>query len=238
MRRDHRPRRSVSDGALPILFEDNDIIVIDKPAGLLTIATAKEKSQTAYFLLTDYVRNGLVRSRARVFIVHRLDRETSGVLLFAKTYESKMKLQEGWPTTEKHYLAIVHGRPAKKADTITSYLAENKAHRVYSTGNSRTGRLASTAYRVLKEAKGMTLLDVHLLTGRKNQIRVHLADIGHPVVGDKKYGDAKGPHARLALHARSILFVHPVNGQRMTLVAPTPLLFSKIMGSMMPHAAR
>ncbi len=234
MRRDCRPHRG---GGLTILYEDNDILAIDKPAGLLTIATATEKTQTAYFMLTDYVRNGSARSRARLFIVHRLDRETSGVLLFAKTFESKTKLQEGWATTEKHYLAIVQGRPTKKADTITSYLTENKAHRVYSTGNSRTGRLASTAYRVLQEGKGMTLLDVHLLTGRKNQIRVHLADIGHPVVGDKKYGDAKGPRARLALHARSLSFVHPVSGERMTLTAPTPVLFSKIMGPMMPHAA-
>ena len=235
MRRDRRPNRSVLEGGLVILYEDKDIIVIDKPAGLLTIATAKEKCQTAYFILTDYVRNGSASSRARVFIVHRLDRETSGVLLFAKTVESKLKLQETWTTTEKHYLAVVHGRPAKKTDTITSYLAEDKAHRVYSTGKSRNGRLASTAYRVLKEAKGRTLLDVHLLTGRKNQIRVHLADIGHPVVGDRKYGDAKGPHARLALHARSISFVHPVSGQRMTLEAPTPRLFSKMMGIDVTH---
>ena len=220
---------------LAILYEDEDILVIDKPAGLLSIATESEKSQTAYFLLTDYVRKA--SPRARVFIVHRLDRETSGVLLFAKTYASKMKLQEGWAATEKHYLAIVQGKPAKKADTITSYLAENKAHRVYSTGTSRKGRLASTAYRVLKEGNGMTLLDIHLLTGRKNQIRVHLADIGHPVVGDKKYGDGKGPRARLALHAWSLSFVHPVSGERMTLVAPTPMLFSKIMRGPMPESA-
>jgi RluA family pseudouridine synthase len=228
MRRERRPNRNVLEGGLVILYEDKDILVVDKPAGLLTIATAREKSQTAYFILTDYVRKG--SARARVFIVHRLDRETSGVVLFAKTIESKLKLQEGWTTTEKHYLAIVQGRPTKKADTITSYLAENKAHHVYSTGSSRNGRRASTAYRVLKEAKGKTLLDVHLLTGRKNQIRVHLADIGHPVVGDRKYGNAKGPHARLALHARSISFVHPVSGQRMTLEAPTPRLFDKMMG--------
>lgn len=218
------------EGGLVILYEDNDIIVVDKPAGLLTIATAKEKVQTAYFILTDYVREGSAKSRARVFIVHRLDRETSGVLLFAKTSEAKLKLQENWARTEKHYLAVVQGRPAKNADTITSYLAETKAHHVYSTGNSRNGRLASTAYRVLKEAKRMTLLDVHLVTGRKNQIRVHLADIGHPVVGDRKYGDAKGPRARLALHARSISFTHPVSGQRMTLEAQAPPLFSKLMG--------
>ena len=221
-------------GGLAILYEDEDIIAINKPAGLLTIATAKEKSQTAYFMLTDYVRKGSARSRKRVFIVHRLDRETSGVLLFAKTFESKTKLQEAWASTEKHYLAVVHGRLTKKADTITSYLAEDKAHRVYSTPNSRQGRLARTAYRVLKEAKRMTLLDVNLLTGRKNQIRVHLADIGHPVVGDRKYGDAKGPRARLALHAHSISFMHPVSGQKLTLVAPTPPLFSKIMGFTTP----
>ena len=230
MGRDRRPNLSVLQSGIVILYEDGDILVIDKPAGLLTIATAKEKSQTAYFILTDYVRNGSPRSRNRVFIVHRLDRETSGVLLFAKTIESKLKLQEGWATTDKHYLAVVHGKPAKKADTITSYLAENKARRVYSTGNSRHGRLATTGYRVLEEANGMALLDVNLLTGRKNQIRVHLADIGHPVVGDKKYGDARGPRVRLALHARTISFAHPVSGKRMILEAPMPPSFSKMMG--------
>lgn len=234
MRGDRRPKRSVLEGGLVILYEDNDILVVDKPAGLLTIATPTEKSQTAYFILTDYVRKGSPKSGTRVFIVHRLDRETSGVLLFAKTPEAKLKLQEAWTTTEKHYLAVVEGRPVKKADTITSYLAEDKAHRVYSTTNSRTGRLASTAYRVLKVAKGKTLLDVHLLTGRKNQIRVHLADIGHPVVGDRKYGNAKGPHARLALHACSISFDHPVSGQRMTLEAQPPPLFSKLLGPNRP----
>jgi 23S rRNA pseudouridine1911/1915/1917 synthase len=230
MRQESRPNKVFLEAGLVILYEDDDIIVVDKPAGLLTIATAAEKVQTAYFILMNYARKGRARSRDRVFIVHRLDRDTSGVLLFAKTPEAKLRLQKGWAETEKHYLAVVHGRPSKKVDTITSYLAENKARRVYSTRDTKRGRLSSTAYRVLQETKDMTLLDVQLLTGRKNQIRVHLADIGHPVVGDRKYGKAEDVRTRLALHARSISFPHPRSGERLTLEAKVPLSFTKLLG--------
>src|SRR5262244_159758 len=120
-------------GGLSILYEDADILVVDKPAGLLTIATDKEKSRTAYFILTDYVRKGYSKSRNRIFIVHRLDRETSGVIIFAKNVEAKFRLQNQWKDTQKKYLAVVHGQCAKTSGTITTYLAENNAHIVYST---------------------------------------------------------------------------------------------------------
>ena len=227
MRKGLGPNSSLSEAGLLILHEDKDILVVNKPAGLLTIATAKEKAQTAYFILTNHVRAG--RAASRIFIVHRLDRETSGVLIFAKTPAAKYRLQDGWSETEKHYLAAVHGRLTKKSDTITSYLAENTVHRVYSTRDTKKGKLCRTAYRVLKEAKGMTLLDVQPYTGRKHQIRVHLADIGHPVVGDRKYG--KGDtRTRLALHARSISFPHPTSGKRLTLEASVPPFFIKLFG--------
>jgi RluA family pseudouridine synthase len=229
-RNDPRLHKKFLESGLVIVYEDEDILAVDKPAGLLTIASATEKAHTAYFILTDYVRKGSAKSRSRVFIVHRLDRETSGILLFAKTPEAKLELQKGWAGTEKHYLAVVHGRPPKNRDTITSYLAENKAHRVYSTRNPKKGKEARTAYRVLKAAREMTLLDVELLTGRKNQIRVHLADIGHPVVGDRKYGDPNRVRFRLALHARSISFIHPITGDRLTLEAPAPPSLSKLLG--------
>jgi len=216
---------------LAILYEDRDILVVDKPAGLLTMGTEREKARTAYFALTDYVRKGDARSRNRIFIVHRLDRETSGVLVFAKTAEAKFRLQGRWDETKKSYLAVVHGKCEKRSETITTYLAENSAHGVYSTADPRKGKLAHTAYTVLKETKDFTLLDVELLTGRKHQIRVHLADRGHPVVGDKRYGRADRAHGRLALHARSLAFRHPVSGKELTFGAKAPAYFRELVGS-------
>lgn len=217
-------------GGLSILFEDREILVVDKPAGLLTIGTQRDKSRTAYFMLTDYVRKGAARSRNRLFIVHRLDRDTSGVLVFAKSEEAKLRLQGDWSETQKQYLAVVHGRVEKTSDTITTYLAENKAHVVYSTTDPAKGKLSHTAYRVLKQTNDRALLEVQLLTGRKNQIRVHLAGIGHPIVGDRKYGGGKPVGGRLALHARSISFTHPVSGQRLSLAAEVPGYFQKLVG--------
>jgi RluA family pseudouridine synthase len=214
---------------LVLLYEDRDIIVVDKPAGLLTVGTDSDKSHTAYFVLTNYVRKGSPRSRNRVFIVHRLDRDTSGVLVFAKNEEAKLRLQADWPQTEKKYLAIVHGKCQKSSDTITTYLAENKAHVVYSTNDPSEGKLSHTEYKVLRQAKDFALLEVALLTGRKNQIRVHLAGIGHPIVGDKKYGRAHDPFGHLALHAREISFGHPVTGERLHFSAKVPGYFNTLL---------
>ena len=232
-----RSRPGLLPHGLVILYEDHDILVVDKPAGLLTIGTESDKSHTAYFILTDYVRKGCTRSRNRVLIVHRLDRETSGVLVFAKSEEAKFRLQGEWSETEKKYLAVVHGQCQKRVETITTYLAENRAHVVYSTSDPTKGKLSHTAYRVLKQTRDFALLEVDLLTGRKNQIRVHLAGIGHPIVGDKKYGKGDRSHASLALHARSISFRHPFSGQRLTLVAKVPGYFHKLIGSV-AHTSR
>ena len=188
MRTHNGPKNKLLPGGLAILHEDRDIILVDKPPGLLTISTDREKSRTAYFILTDYVRKGVAKSRNRIFVVHRLDRETSGILLFAKNEAAKFRLQSQWQDTKKKYLAIVHGRCEKRAETITTYLAENQAYGVYTTNDARKGKLAHTAYKVLKQTKDLSLLEVDLLTGRKHQIRVHLAAIGHPVVGDPRYG--------------------------------------------------
>lgn len=220
----HLPR------GLEILYEDDDIIVVDKPAGLLTVGTETNKTKTVYYVLTDYVRKGIAKSRNRVFIVHRLDQWTSGVLVFAKSEEIKMRLQEQWKETEKKYLAVVHGRFDKKEGIITSYLAENKAYVVYSTKDPSRGKLARTAYRVLKEAGQFSLLEINLLTGRKNQIRVHLADKGHPIAGDRKYGKGDDGFKRLALCAKSISFKHPASGKRMTFEAKAPAYFSRMFG--------
>ena len=214
---------------LEIIYEDRDILVVDKPAGLLTMATDSEKTRTAYFALTDYVRKGAPKSKNRIFIVHRLDRDTSGILVFAKTEEAKVALQSQWPETKKIYVAVVHGRCEHQEETITSYLEENKAFGVYSTTEPGKGKLAYTAYKVLKESKFFSLLEVKLLTGRKHQIRVHLADKGHPVVGDKRYGQGDKGHKRLALHALSISLRHPVTDKELFLDTKIPTYFNKFV---------
>ena len=225
MRQQRRSGRKHQPMGLEILHEDRDILVVNKAAGLLTMGTGRDEGRTAYAALTDYVRKGNPKSPHRVFIVHRLDRDTSGVLVFARTPQAKQSLQENWENTEKIYLAYVEGHPPQDEGTITSYLAENSARRVYSTNDPSAGKLARTSYRVLKKEGPRTLLRIALLTGRKNQIRVHLADIGCPIVGDAKYGRAARTSKRLALHALELSFDHPYHGRRMTFEAPIPPSF-------------
>lgn len=215
---------------ITIIHEDRDILVVNKPAGLLTMSTDSEKERTAYFAATDYVRKGAAKSKLRIFIVHRLDRDTSGVLLFAKNEEAKRYLQEHWEETKKEYLAIVHGHCPEKSGTVESYLIESSALKVYSTNDRVKGKLASTSYRVIKEVEGLSLLAVNPHTGRKNQIRVHLADLGHPIIGDKKYGIEKDGHKKLALHAATLTFTHPFRQELCTFVAPPPGWFQRLVG--------
>ena len=214
---------------LKILYEDKDTLVVDKPAGLLTVRMETDKTRTAHFILTDYVRKGCAKSRNRVFTVHRLDQWTSGVLVFAKSEEVKLLLQAQWKGTEKKYIAVVHGQLAQKEGIIASYLAENKAFVVYSTTDTKKGKLAQTAYKVLKETRQFSLLEITLLTGRKNQIRVHLADKGYPVVGDRKYGKTEDGYKRLALHSKTISFKHPTTGEQMTFETRLPSYFNRLM---------
>lgn len=224
-----RSHKSLPKG-LVIIHQDRDILVVDKPPGLLTIGTDKEKFRTAYFFLTDYVRKGCSKSRNRIFIVHRLDRDTSGILVFAKNHEAKARLQSQWEETKKKYLAVVHGKCENSSETITTYLAENKAHKVYSTSDTAKGKLSRTGYKVLKETKEFTLLEVDLLTGRKHQIRVHLAGIGHPVVGDRKYGNENDGRKRLALHAVFISFRHPSSSEQLTFETDVPRYLNNLVG--------
>ena len=151
------------------------------------------------------------------------------MLVFAKTEDAKHRLQDAWDETEKFYLAVVHGHLAKPEDTISTYLAENDQHVVYSTQDRRIGKLSHTAYRVLRETKEFSLLELNLLTGRKNQIRVHLAGIGHPIVGDKKYGHKDG-HKYLALHALSVTLLHPYTGEPLTFEARIPAAINQLVG--------
>jgi RluA family pseudouridine synthase len=221
----HLPR------GLEILYEDRDILVVDKPAGLLTVGAGPNKLKTAAYILTEYLRKGRLKSRNRVFVVHRLDQWTSGVLIFAKSEEVRLQLKAQWKDTEKTYLAVVHGHLAPKEGIIASYLAENKAYVVYSTNDVTKGKLAQTAYKVLKETKRFSLLEINLLTGRKNQIRVHMADKGHPIVGDRKYGKANDGYGRLALHSKSISFKHPTSSEQMSFESRVPNHFNKLIGN-------
>ena len=214
---------------LKILYEDPDLFVVDKPSGLLSVRVAMNRSLTAHEILEDYVRKGQARSRKRLFVVHRLDKLTSGVLIFAKTEQAKDRLQADWnESTAKTYLAIVHGHLPEPSGTVSSYLAENAQLIVYSTRDPAKGKLSHTAWRVLREDKATSLLEISLLTGRKNQIRVHMTDLGHPVVGDPKYGGRGKDRNRLALHAWKIAFRHPRDGRPMQCTSPPPPLFGRL----------
>lgn len=207
---------------IEILHEDRDIIVINKPAGLLTMATEREREKTAYFMLTDYVRKGNPKSNNRIFIVHRLDRETSGILVFAKTEQTKQFLQDNWHSFSKTYAAVVHGVLTPKEGIIESYLTENQAFRVYSVNNPAKGKYSKTGYRVLNENTKFSLLEIDLFTGTKNQIRVHFSEKGHPVAGDKIYGVVDKNVKRLALHAMTIEFIHPYSKKQMLFKTEVP----------------
>lgn len=209
-----------------ILHEDDDLIVIEKEAGLLSIASHDEKLMTAYRQLTEYVRQ--IHPKNRIFVVHRLDRDTSGVMLFAKNKEAQQTLQNSWQESvqERAYVALVEGA-VKKDGTITSWLTESKTFMVYSSPHDNGGQKAITHYKVLQSNRNFSLLQVNLDTGRKNQIRVHMKDIGHPVVGDKKYGSRNNSLGRLGLHAYAIAFTHPANGESMRFESEVPAVFMR-----------
>lgn len=220
---------------LEILYEDRDVIVVNKAAGLLSVATGRDGGRTAHDSLTDYVRKGNPKSREQVFVVHRLDRDTSGALVFARTEEAKSTLMSNWRTAEKIYLAIVEGNPDPPEGTISSYLVENNALRVYSTNDPNLGRLSETEYKVVKSIGQRSLLEIRLLTGRKNQIRVHLADKGWPIVGDSKSGRKIRDNKRLALHSYRLSFDHPYHGKRLSFTAPVPDTFHRMTGAPPPE---
>ena len=202
-----------------ILYEDRDLIVIDKPAGLLATHThlagraARESQATAENFLNEYVRKGQAKSRKRVWLVHRLDRETSGVMMFAKDERVAAAFRERWgELTEKTYLARVEGVLADESGAFESYLAEDAdGYRMRSVGDPRRGKLARTEWRRLAAERGTTLVEVKLRTGRKNQIRVHFSESGHPVVGDVKYGGRKA--RRMFLHSLRLKFTNPLSGR-------------------------
>ncbi len=225
-----RPTNQVQkqQGVLDIIYEDEDIIVINKPAGLLSISTDNEKELTAYHLLTDYVR--LKNPGNRIFVVHRLDRDTSGILMVAKNERIKLALQDNWAdlVSQRAYMAVVEGQLEEKSGRIQSWLKETKTRMMYSSGKPGDGQESITNYQVIKENPDYSLLDIHLETGRKNQIRVHMKDMGHNVVGDKKYGAKTNPLKRLGLHAYKLEFRHPFSGKVMCFQTQPPKSFTAL----------
>lgn len=214
---------------LTILYEDHDLIVINKAAGLLSVSTGKGKELTAHKELMEYVR--AKDASSRVFVVHRLDRDTSGVMMFAKNKYVKEQLQAAWDemVTARKYHALVHGKVTQDSGYVSSWLKENKAFHVYSSQKKDDGLYAMTLFKVLAKKRDYSLLEVELKTGRKNQIRVHMQDLGHPIVGDKKYGGKGNPIKRLGLHAAELSFKHPKTSERMTFTAETPPVFKTLI---------
>lgn len=212
---------------IKVVYEDEYLIAVEKASGILSIATDKEREKTAYNIVKNYVksRNPL----EKLFIVHRLDRETSGVMIFTKTEEMQQILQTNWQkmVLERTYVAVVEGKVEKNSDTIISYLKENSAFVTFSSDKEIEGsKKAVTHYTVLKRSKGFSLVEANIETGRKNQIRVHMQSLGHSVVGDKKYGATTNPLGRLGLHAKSIIFKHPKTGKVLSFQTGIPAKFS------------
>jgi 23S rRNA pseudouridine1911/1915/1917 synthase len=216
------------DAPFPVLYEDEYLIALEKPAGLLSIGTESEKTKTFYKAVSQYVKDASGDGE-KIFIVHRLDREVSGVMLFAKEEDVKHDLQENWADTEKLYLALVEGHPAQESGTVRNWLKENSAMQVFvATERTPGAQLAVSHYRVLKTYASKSLLEVRIETGRKHQIRIHMAELKCPIVGDKKYGAITNPIRRLGLHAFSLSFTHPVTGERIHLEAPVPAAFTRL----------
>ena len=221
------PIRKKTRSNLPIIFEDNDLIVINKPSKLLSVPSDNEKGSTAFRMVNDYLQQKDKHNRA--FIVHRLDEDTSGVLMFAKNDKMARALTYGdnWNNLVKKrgYYAIVEGTLDKKEGTIRSYLKKNSQNMMYSSKKKGDGQLAITNYKIIEENGQYSLADVDIKTGRKNQIRVHFGDLGHFIIGDDKYGEPSNPIKRLGLHAYELDIIHPFNNKLLKFQAPMPKEF-------------
>lgn len=215
---------------IEVIYEDDDLIVIEKESGMLSIAgNSKDFEVTAHNQLMAYVKRH--HPKNRIYVVHRLDKDTSGIMLFAKNEKMKATLQENWKeiVTERMYTALVEGNVKKQSGTITSWLTESKTFKMYSSSFDNGGKQAITHYKKIRGNKNYSLLEVMLETGRKNQIRVHMEEIGHPIVGDKKYGAHGNPLKRVGLHATTLVFKHPVTGKQMKFTSKVPKKFNKLL---------
>ena len=224
-----RQWQTFSNPRLKIVYEDDDILVVNKGYGLLSVSTDRVHNGTAYSLLRDYLKRKDPRNK--IFIVHRLDQHTSGLMMFAKTEEAKTAMQHNWNNMviDRRYAAIVEGRPEEQEGEVRSLLAENTEHVMYVTDDPEKGKLAVTRWRAVRSRNGYTLLEVSLDTGRKNQIRAHMSQMGHPIAGDRKYGATGSPIQRLALHAQTLRFVHPITRRDMNFTSPLPASFGRLV---------
>lgn len=224
-----RPFVVFSHPRIKLVYEDNDIIVINKGSGILSVSTDNVKDGTAYSILRDYLKKK--DPRLMLFVVHRLDRDTSGLMMFAKNVEAKEAMQHNWNNMVlgRRYVAVVEGKVEQEEGVVKSYLAETSQFEVYSTQNPDEGQLAITRFKRLQCNNGYSLMELSLDTGRKNQIRVHMKDLGHPIVGDRKYGAKASPIYRLGLHARTLHFAHPVTKKEMLFETPIPSRFLSLL---------
>lgn len=222
-------RKEFQNRLLKIVYEDSYIIVVEKKEGLLSVNTERQKERTAYTILNEYVqRSG---RQYRVYIVHRLDRDTSGLMMFAKTEKAQQVLRDNWHSivTDRRYVAVADGEMEKDYDTVVSWLTDKTLY-VSSSDYDDGGSKSITHYRTIKRANGYSLLELELETGRKNQIRVHLQNLGHPIIGDGRYGGEMTPNpiGRLALHAFKLCFYHPITDDLMEFETPYPADFKKL----------
>ena len=223
-----RPFVVFSHPRIKLVYEDNDIIVINKGSGILSVSTDNVKDGTAYSILRDYLKKK--DPRLMLFVVHRLDRDTSGLMMFAKNVEAKEAMQHNWNNMVLgRHVAVVEGKVEQEEGVVKSYLAETSQFEVYSTQNPDEGQLAITRFKRLQCNNGYSLMELSLDTGRKNQIRVHMKDLGHPIVGDRKYGAKASPIHRLGLHARTLHFAHPVTKKEMLFETPIPSRFLSLL---------
>ena len=211
---------------IDIVYQDKDMIIVNKPHNLLTVATQKEKEKTMYHKVLLFEKQK--HKSNKIFVVHRLDKDTSGLLIFAKSERVKKLLQDNWSSLVKYrgYVALVEGIPPLKEDVIKSYLKETKTFLTISSSDKKYGKQAITKYKVIRNKGNKSLVDIEILTGRKNQIRVHMKDIGTPIIGDKKYGNkSKDKITRMYLHAYKLHFIHPINKKELSFELSIPSEF-------------
>lgn len=215
----HAGTASKASLPFPVLFEDQHVIVVEKPVGIVTSST--DDTVSVQWFITQFLKKQS-HGKMRAYVVHRLDKEVSGVLLLAKNQLVMNKIKDHWRDTEKRYYALVEGKPKEPDGTIESFLIEDSTQKVHSTYESAESKLAITHYKTVKQIKNYTLLEIKLETGRKNQIRVHLSEIGCPIVGDRKYGASAEFVRRIRLHAYYLLFPHPISGEKIIVESPIP----------------
>lgn len=221
--------REFKNPMLKLVYEDAYILVVEKKEGLLSVSTERQKERTAQHILNEYVKRS--HRFNRVFVVHRLDRETSGLMMYAKDEKTQNTLRDNWRdiVTDRRYVSIVSGDVERDYGTIESWLTDRKLYVSSSPVDDGEGKFAVTHYKTIKRANGYSLVELDLETGRKNQIRVHMSDLGHPVIGDERYGSDCNPLGRLALHAFKLCFYHPVTGELMEFETPYPTSFKSLM---------